>query len=130
MLLGACGWVISFYFTFVPWGMARDQLYEMGSRPIRYDPMLDYWMRMASGTFGCIGIGLGIVCARPEKFVGMIRLLGPFHFVMGTILVAAAVGNHLALPRHTSFIADITFCFVTGVMIQVPLWWGSPGGTV
>jgi len=125
LLVGACGWIISYFFTFVPWDMARDQLYEMGSRPIRYDPMLDYWMRMASGTFGCIGILLAVVCVSPSRFVPLIKLLGPFHLVMGTILLVSALNNHLAPPRHTSFIADITFCFITGVLIQLPLWFGT-----
>lgn len=121
LLLGACGWIISFFFTFAPWDMARDQLYEMGSRPLRHDPMLDYWMRMASATFGCIGILLGIVCARPTGFLPLIKLLGPFHFLIGTILLVSAINNRLSPPQHVSFIADITFCFVTGLFIQIPL---------
>ena len=121
LLLGACGWIISFFFTFAPWGMARDRLYEMGSRPIRYDPMLDYWMRMASATFGCIGVALAIACVRPLQFLPLIKLMGPFHFIMGFILLVAALNNDLAPPQHTSFIADITFCFLTGLLTQVPL---------
>lgn len=121
LLVGACGWIISFFFTFVPSDMARNQLYEMGSRPLRHDPMLDYWMRMASATFGCIGILLAIICARPSRFIPLIKLLGPFHFIMGAILLVSALNNHLAPPQHTSFIADIAFCFITALLIQFPL---------
>jgi hypothetical protein len=121
LLLGACGWGISFFFTFSPWPLASTQLVEMGARPIAYDPLLDYWLRMASCAFGCIGIACALACHRPAKFVSLIRLLGPFHLIVGITLVVAATRNQLTLDLHPTFIPDISFCFLTGLLIQVPL---------
>ncbi len=120
LLLSACGWGISFFFTFAPWQTAASQLYDMGANEIPYDPLLDYWLRMASCAFGCIGIASALACLRPAKFTGMISLLGPFHFIVGSTLAVAAYQNHLTPELHSTFIPDITFCFLTGLLILVP----------
>lgn len=121
LLVSTCGWGISFFFTFAPWKVAADQLHEMGASEIRYDPLLDYWLRMASCVFGCIGIGSALACLRPANFIGLIRLLGPFHFIIGATLVIAACRNHLSTEWHPTFVPDITFCFLAGFLIQIPL---------
>lgn len=121
LLLGACGWGISFFFTFAPWPVAANQLGDMGALPIAYDPLLDYWLRMASCAFGCIGIASALACHRPGNFVSLIRLMGPFHFIVGITLAVAAFRNHLTPDLHPTFIPDITFCFLTGLLIQIPL---------
>ena len=121
LLLSACGWGISFFFTFVSWPVASNQLQEMGAEVIEYQPLLDYWLRMASAAFGCIGIASALACARPRAFVGLIHLLGPFHFVIGTTLVIAAWRNHLSPDLHPTFTPDIVFCFVAGSLIELPL---------
>lgn len=120
LLVSTCGWGISFFFTFAPWQTAARQLYEMGANEISYDPLLDYWLRMASCAFGCIGIASALACLRPEKFIGMIGLLGPFHFIVGTTLAVAAYQNHLSRDQHPTFIPDIFFCFLTGLLIGIP----------
>jgi hypothetical protein len=120
LLVSACGWGISFFFTFAPWQIAARQLYEMGANEIAYDPLLDYWLRMASCAFGCIGIASALACIRPMKFTGMIGLLGPFHFIVGTTLAVAAYNNRLTPDLHSTFIPDITFCFLAGTLILLP----------
>ena len=121
LLLSACGWGISFFFTFASWGVATEQLQDMGANEIPYDPLLDYWLRMASSAFGCIGIGCALACLRPTGFFGLIRLLGPFHLIVGTTLAIAAYHNQLTPKLHPTFIPDIVFCFVSGILIQIPL---------
>jgi hypothetical protein len=121
LLISACGWGISFFFTFAPWQTASWQLREMGANEIPYDPLMDYWLRMASCAFGCIGIASVLACLRPEKFTGLIVLLGPFHWIVGTTLVVAATNNHLDPDLHPTFIPDITFCFLAGLLILAPL---------
>lgn len=121
LLVAACGWGISFYFTFAPWNTAVAQLQDMGANEITDDPLLDYWLRMASSAFGCIGIAAALACARPTCFEGLIRLLGPFHFLVGTTLAVAAYRNNLTARLHPTFIPDITFCFIAGLLIEVPL---------
>lgn len=121
LLLSSIGWGISFLFTFSSWDSASDQLYMMGADKIEYQPLLDYWLRMASAAFGCIGIASALACARPLYFQGLILLLGPFHAFMGIVLTAAAFSNKLNTESHPTFTADITFCFVTSLLIIVPL---------
>ena len=121
LLVSSIGWSISFFFTFAPWHVAADQLYGMGANTITYQPLLDYWLRMASAVFGCIGIGSAIACCRPKSFVSFISLLGPFHFVVGCTLAVAAYRNDLNTSSHPTFIPDIAFCFLAGILIQLPL---------
>ena len=62
-----------------------------------------------------------LACALPERFEGLVWLLGPFHGFIGTVLAAAAISNDLKTDLHPTFVADITFCFVTALLICVPL---------
>jgi hypothetical protein len=121
LLLGSIGWGISFFFTFASWDTASDQLFVMGAGRMGYHPLLDYWLRMASAAFGCIGIAAALACFRPRSFPWMILLLGIFHFFMGCVLAVSAVLNKLDPEIHPTFQADITFCFVTAILILVPL---------
>lgn len=93
----------------------------MGAGRIEYNPLLDYWLKMTSAAFGCIGIGSALACFRPVFFQGLILLLGPFHLFVGSVLVASAVINHLNTESHPTFVADITFCFMTALLIISPL---------
>ena len=121
LLLSSIGWGISFLFTFSSWDSASDQLYLMGAGYIGYRPLLDYWLKMASATFGCIGIASALACIRPTLFEGLVWLLGPFHAFIGVVLTASAISNHLRTDRHPTFVADITFCFIAAILISLPL---------
>ena len=121
LLLSSAGWGISFWFTFVSWESASEQLYLMGAGRMGYRPLLDYWLKMASSTFGCIGIASLFAAMRPHRFEGIVRLLGPFHVFLGVVLTVAAIKNHLKPDLHPTFVADITFCFLTALLILVPL---------
>ncbi len=121
LLLSSIGWGISFWFAFSSWDSVSDQFYYMGAGRIGYRPMLDYWMRMAGAAFGCIGIASGLACWNPWFFRGLVFLLGPFHLFVGVVLFAAAHSNHLNRDEHPTFVADITFCFVTAILIIGPL---------
>jgi hypothetical protein len=121
LLFSTVGWGISFYFTFTSWGAASYQLYLMGANPIQYDPLLDYWLKMASAAFGCIGIASILACFRPVFFRSLILLLGPFHAFVGVVLTVSAYHNHLNSHSHPTYSADITFCFLTAILIMVPL---------
>lgn len=124
LILSAIGWGISFSFTFTSWSTASNQLYDMGAKHIADDPLLDYWLKMASSVFGCIGLASALACFKPQTFAGLIALLGPFHFFVGTVLAVTACRNGLNPKAHPSFIPDITFCFLTGLLIQLPLLCG------
>lgn len=121
LLIAAAGWGVSFYFTFAPWPSAAGHLNSMGGLWIEYHPMIDYWLRMASVVFGLIGVACALAWRWPGAFVSLVHLLGPFHLLVGTALVIASLQNDLHPAVHRSFIPDITFCFLVGTLIQIPL---------
>ena len=51
----AFAWGISVVGVFASWPQAAEMLQGLGTKPIAYDPMLDYWLRMAAGAFALIG---------------------------------------------------------------------------
>src|ERR1044072_279853 len=51
----AVTWGAAVFGVFVSWSKAAEFLEGLGAKPIAYDPMLDYWLRMAAGAFTLIG---------------------------------------------------------------------------
>lgn len=54
----AMAWGVSFYGVFSSWPAAEEALQGLGAKPITYDPMLDYWLRMASARSGWWASGI------------------------------------------------------------------------
>ncbi|HVU07596.1 MAG TPA: hypothetical protein VHG89_03535 [Verrucomicrobiae bacterium] len=52
----ALGWGVSSVGVFVSWSEAETLLRGLGAKPITYDQMLDYWLRMASGVFTLVDV--------------------------------------------------------------------------
>jgi hypothetical protein len=121
LFLSAFGWGLSFVFTIEPWNRAVLRLYQMGAEQIPYQPLLAYWLKMASAVFGCLGVASAICFMRTERMIEVIRLLVPLHLVVGITLVCSAASNKLDPAIHKSFVADIAFCFVVAGLIGVPL---------
>ncbi len=93
----------------------------MGASEIAYQPMLAYWLKMASAVFGCIGLTSAMAFVWPDRYITIIKLLVPFHLIVGATLIAAACGNQLDPKLHPTFPWDITFCFSVATLIGVPL---------
>jgi hypothetical protein len=121
LFISAFGWGISFYVTFAGWPAAEMQLRQMGADPIAYQPLLDYWLKMASSAFGCIGLAALLAALLLHRFVTIVHLLAPFHLIVGGALTMAALRNRLAFPEHPTFIPDIVFCFTVALLIGLPL---------
>ena len=64
----ALAWGVSVVGVFLSWSTAEEALQGLGARPIAYDPMLDYWLRMAAGAFALIGCWYLILMIWPHKF--------------------------------------------------------------
>src|SRR5262245_21909891 len=86
LIISAFGWSISFYFTFHMWPEAVEWLYGMGAGPIDYQPLLGYWLKMASAVFGCIGVVAALAAFRPGRYVAIIHFLAWLHLVVGVTL--------------------------------------------
>jgi len=104
-------WGISLVGVFLSWSAATDALRGLGAQPIAYDPMLDYWLRMASGAFGLIGGWYLVLMIWPQKFSAAIPWFGALMLIEGCFLLIH--GIRLSLPPFP-FWADTAACFVGG----------------
>jgi hypothetical protein len=113
LLLGfsALAWGVSLYGVFASWSAAEQALQGLGAKPIAYDPMLDYWLRMAAGAFGLVGVWYFILMLWPRKFCVAIPWFGALMIAEGIILLVHGVRLHL--PPFP-FYGDTAACFLGG----------------
>ena len=116
LLLGfaAIAWGASVFGIFLTWTKATEFLQGMGAKPIAYDPMLDYWLRMAAGVFTLIGCWYLVLMLWPRKFHIAIPWFGGLMLFEGAILLFH--GLRLSLPPFP-FYGDVSACFLCGVGI-------------
>jgi len=107
----AFAWGISVVGVFASWPQAAEMLQGLGAKPIGYDPMLDYWLRMAAGAFALIGGWYLLLMLWPRKFHAAIPWFGALMLVEGLILLVH--GLRLALPPFP-FYGDVSACFLGG----------------
>jgi len=107
----ALAWGVSVVGVFLSWSTAEEALQGLGARPIAYDPMLDYWLRMAAGAFALIGCWYLILMIWPHKFSVAIPWFGGLMLVEGVILLIH--GLRLSLPPFP-FHGDTSACFLGG----------------
>jgi hypothetical protein len=110
----ALAWGISAVGVFVSWSKAAELLQGLGAQPITYDPMLDYWLRMASGAFALIGCWYFVLMIWPRKFHAAIPWFGALMLAEGLILLIHGV--RLSLPPFP-FYGDVSACFLGGAGI-------------
>ena len=107
----AFAWGISVVGVFASWAAAEHALEGLGARPIAYDPMLDYWLRMASGAFALVGGWYFVLMIWPQKFHAAIPWFGGLMLVEGLILLVH--GLRLSLPPFP-FYVDTAACLLGG----------------
>ena len=86
----------------------------MGAKPIAYDPMLDYWLRMICGAFTLVGIWYLAMALWPQKFAVAIPFFGWLMIIEGVILLVH--GLRLGLPP-LPFYGDVAACLIGGAGI-------------
>jgi hypothetical protein len=69
----AFAWGISVVGVFASWPQVNSIAQGMGAKPIAYDPMLDYWLRMMSGAFALVGGWYLVLMLRPKKYCAACR---------------------------------------------------------
>ncbi len=107
----AFAWGISVVGVFLSWPAAVQALQGLGAQSIRYDPMLDYWLRMAAGAFALIGCWYLVLMIWPQKFHAAIPWFGGLMFAEGVVLLVH--GIRLSLPPFP-FYGDTSACFIGG----------------
>ncbi len=80
-------WGVSSFGVFASWDSVATALQGMGAKPIAYDPMLDYWLRMASGAFALVGTGYLLLAIFPRKYAAMLPWFGWVMILEGIILL-------------------------------------------
>jgi len=120
----AFAWGISAVGVFASWAEADRLLEGLGAKPIPYDPMLDYWLRMAAGAFALVGAWYLLLAIWPQKFRVAIPWFGFLMVLEGVILLVH--GLRLSLPPFP-FYGDVSACFVggAGILLSLP---GLPEG--
>jgi hypothetical protein len=113
ILLGfaALAWGVSVVGVVLSWPAAAGALEGLGAKPIAYDPMLDYWLRMASGAFALIGGWYLVLMIWPKRFAPAIPWFGVLMLVEGCVLLFHEI--RLSLPPFP-FYGDTAACFVGG----------------
>ena len=107
----AFAWGISIVGVFLSWPAAVEALRGLGAGPVNYDPMLDYWLRMASGAFALIGGWYLVMMIWPQKFAAAIPWFGGLMVAEGIILLVH--GIRLSLPP-LPFYGDTAACLLGG----------------
>ncbi len=111
LVFSGCVWGISACGVFMKWETAAGALQGMGARPISYDPMLDYWLRMASGAFALLGTGYFLLAINPRKFAVMLSWFGWIMVLEGIVLLFH--GLRLGLSPFP-FAGDVSASFAGG----------------
>ena len=127
LAFSALVWGVSWIGVFLPWPAAVDALQGLGARDLPADPMLDYWLRMASAAFGLVGLLYGLTAWNPGRHVAMLPCLGRLMLVEGGVLLFH--GARLELPPFP-FVADVAACFVGGggILCSLGNRRSEPGG--
>ncbi len=115
----AFAWGISVVGVFASWPQVDGMAQGMGAKPLAYDPMVDYWLRMMAGAFALIGGWYLALLLWPRKFHAAIPWFGWIMVLEGVILLAH--GLRLGLGPFP-FYGDVSACFVGGGGI---LWFSS-----
>ena len=114
LLLSGCTWGASIFGVFLPWSDLLSLLQGLGLKEFSYDPMLEYWVRMAAGAFTLLGMIFLEFGRNPQRYQAVLPL---FAFLMvgeGFVLLVHGVRLHLPpLP----FVADVAACLTGGIGI-------------
>lgn len=114
LLFSAFVWGVSAVGVFLKWETAAATLQGLGAQPINYDPMLDYWLRMAAGAFALVGTGYFLLAMFPRKYAVMLPWFGWIMIMEGAILLTHGLRLGLApMP----FLGDVSASFAGGLGI-------------
>jgi hypothetical protein len=114
LVLSGLTWFAAFGGVFLSWSAATDLMRGLGAEPPPHDPMLDYWLRMASGAFGLIGVWFFALAWDPVRFRPALVWTGGFMLAEGVVLLAH--GLRLSLPPFP-FYGDVAACLLAGAGI-------------
>jgi len=115
-MFAALGWGVTVVGVFAGWPQVNDIAQSMGAKPIAYDPMLDYWLRMISGAFTLIGLWYLVLALWPRKFAAAIPWFGWVMVLEGVVLLVS--GLRLDIGPFP-FYGDVSACLILGAGILI-----------
>ncbi len=114
LVFSAFVWGVSAFGVFLKWETAAAALQGLGAKPIPYDPMMDYWLRMAAGAFALVGTGYLLLAIFPRQYAVMLPWFGWVMIIEGVILLIH--GLRLGLGPFP-FVGDVAAAFAGGLGI-------------
>ena len=111
LLFSAFGWGVCIVGVFATWPQINSIAQGMGAKPIAYDPMLDYWLRMICGAFTLVGVWYLVLALWPRKFAVAIPWFGWLMIAEGVILLIS--GLRLGIAPFP-FYADVALSLGCG----------------
>ena len=116
LVFSAFGWGVCIVGVFASWPQVNGIAQGMGAKPIAYDPMLDYWLRMICGAFTLVGVWYLALALWPRKFAVAIPFFGWLMIVEGVILLIS--GLRLGIGPFP-FCGDVAACCLGGAGVLV-----------
>ncbi len=116
LFFAALGWGVTGVGVFASWPQVNAIAQGMGAKPIAYDPMLDYWLRMISGAFALVGLWYLALALWPRKFAVAIPWFGALMLLEGVILLVHGLRLGLGL---FPFYGDVSACLILGTGILI-----------
>lgn len=114
LIFSALGWMVCVVGVFASWPQVNAIAQGMGAKPIAYDPMLNYWLRMVCGAFTLVGFWYLALAIRPRTFAAAIPWFGWLMIAEGVILLIS--GLRLGIGPFP-FYGDVAACFIGGIGI-------------
>jgi hypothetical protein len=111
LFFSALGWLVCIGGVFAEWPLVNRIAQGMGAKPIAYDPMLDYWLRMICGAFTLVGVWYLALALWPKKFAAAVPWFGWLMIAEGIVLLVS--GLRLGIAPFP-FWGDVAACFVGG----------------
>ena len=112
----ALGCLTAIPFIVLPWGIIEDIMMWFGLKPVPDIPAVMYFIRIACGVFGLIGIFFIILARNPLDYGPMLNLGAYGLIVFG--LLGLILGLSLKISP-TVFWGDAIFGIVLGIVIAI-----------
>lgn len=91
LTFSALTWGVCIVGVFASWPQVNSIAQSMGAKPIAYDLMLDYWLRMVCGAFTLVGVWYLVLALWPRKFAVVIPWFGWLMILEGVILLISGL---------------------------------------
>ena len=112
----AIGFLLSFIFAVLPWRAFTAWANQFGVQIPAAEPWIVFWVRILFTTYGMIGVFFVILARNPLKYGAMLLLAAYGLLLLGILELIGSI--RYALPLIT-YIVDVIFCFITGILILI-----------